>query len=153
MPFERDFDGWDLLAAPSSAQPIPRDYQVVVVGGRQLAIPSDSIGELTQSLSPTFVPGVDPAIIGVLMWDGQVCVVVSTHRLLGLARPDNSGLLVEVAVATENFFIEIDEMTDVVVSGVPDHMIDRTPLVAGYLDTVGGRLAVLDLDAMIRFSD
>ncbi len=154
MPSERDLDGWDLLAAPSLAQPIPGDYQVIVVGDRQLAIPCDSIGEVTQSLSPAFVPGVDPAILGVLMWDGQVCVVVSTHLLLGIARPESSScpLLVEVEVATETFFIEIDEMTDIMVSSVSNPNIEQTPLVSGYLETAGERLAVLDLDALIRFS-
>ncbi len=146
------FDGWDLVAEPP---PTKREFRAVAVGQGNYIIASDAIAGVLEGASPAAVPGSDPAIVGVLMWEGQVAAVISVAARLGLvsssAGKTASKCLIQIEVASEIFFLEVDEVTEKVVPGVPEHATDPVPFVSGFLASGVDRFAVLDLDALTRF--
>ena len=145
------FDGWDLVAEPP---PVERDFQSIIVGGRAFAIAADAVRGQLGPMRPTPVPGAVRFVRGVLMWEGQVVPVLATDARLSLPRRPGAGgplPLLQLEVAGESFFLEVEEIAEVIAGGRLEPADGEVPMVLGFIEKDERRIPVLDLDALTGF--
>lgn len=139
------FDGWDLVSETAPRTP---GFQVLRIAGRRFAVDSQRVVAAVESAAPTQVPGTPSWVRGVILWEGQVVPVVATAQRLGLELLADAAAisLLQVEVAGEPFFIEIESLGEVV--NTLDIELSDEPLVLGFIELDGDPVPVLDLDAV-----
>ena len=132
------------------------DYLVVLVDGREYAIPMSSVREVTPARLPTMVPGLPDYIRGFVPFDGRPTPVVDPSRFM-------NGWLLEVWTRSCLVFISnprdeavagllIDDIVGVVSAAVEHGQKGRkkkSPLVSpSFVVREGRRVAVMHLQAL-----
>jgi purine-binding chemotaxis protein CheW len=128
-------------------------------GGRALALPLASVMEVAAFRTPTPVPFVDRAVLGLLSLRGRMVTLVDAGIRLGLSpRPPARGAQVIVVETGSGLVgLVVDAVTHVGAARRPESGPEPAPIgvpwpgmCRGVLKDAGGHVVLLDLDSLIR---
>ncbi len=109
---------------PAPTPPAGGPWLAFVADGQEYALPIDALVEVIRYRTPTMVPGVSPAVEGILPHRGRMVTLVDLRRSLGLTpRSPGSGARVIVAASGGEWHgVVVDEVVRVV--GRHDRILD-----------------------------